>query len=475
MVKPLMGLLWLCLLMQQIGLAALPEPVLAGLKAAKLPAGALGAVVLPVDGGPARLEHQADTAFNPASTIKLLSTLAALETLGPTFQWRTAFYTDGQLDGDILRGNLYLRGSGDPKLTYERVWLLLRDLRARGVRQVSGELLLDRSYFRPDADAADGAIDEQAERAYNVAPDALLLNFKALRFDIAADAKRVSVRIDPPLAGVQAESRMKLVDGDCESWTQGWARPEIVKHADGRLAIALQGRFPRHCHGSRYLGLLEPAEFADRLVRGLWTELGGAIVGGTREAPLPSQARLLVEQYSPPLGELIRDINKLSNNTMARGVYLTLGAEYARANPAAIPLSSQQSADLALQAWLNRKGQSYPELVMDNGAGLSRIARISPRHLAGVLALGHAGPFAPEYAASLPIVGLDGTMRKRLPNSSLAGSARIKTGTLDDVKAVAGYVRDSAGRDWVVVGLINHPRAEYGQAALDALLEWAAR
>ncbi|GAB3244238.1 D-alanyl-D-alanine carboxypeptidase/D-alanyl-D-alanine-endopeptidase [Chitinimonas naiadis] len=459
----------------QLAHAALPETVSARLKAAKLPDTALGVMVLPVDGGTARLEHHADGLFNPASTLKLLSTLSALETLGPSFQWRTGLYGDGTIEGDKLKGDLYLQGSGDPKLTFERTWLLLRDLRARGIRQITGELVLDRSYFRLPPEEPAGSFDEQPERAYNVVPDALLMNFKALRFDMESDGATMSVRIEPPLAGVSADSRMKLVNTDCATWNQGWARPEIRTQADGRVSVSLQGRFPKNCRASRYLGVFDAPEFASRLTRGLWTELGGEITGKTVEGSTPPGMRRLAETISPTLAEQVRDINKLSNNTMARAVYLTLGAEYARSHPEAAALTSQQAADLAVHDWLGRHGLVFPELVMDNGAGLSRTARISPRHLAAVLLAGHRSAYAPEYAASLPIVGLDGTMRKRLTDSALAGSARIKTGTLDDVKAVAGYVRDAAGHDWIVVGILNHARAEAGQAALDALIEWVGQ
>ncbi|MDN3576346.1 D-alanyl-D-alanine carboxypeptidase/D-alanyl-D-alanine-endopeptidase [Chitinimonas viridis] len=454
--------------------AALPEMVASQLKQAKVPENAMAAVVMPLAGEGARLLHQPDTPFNPASTIKLLSTLAALETLGPSHSWHTGLYSKGGLEGDTLKGDLYLRGGGDPKLTFERLWLLLRELRARGVRRIEGDLVLDRSYFVLPPDLAASQFDEQPERAYNVGPDALLANFRAQRFDMESGADSMLVRIEPPLAGLVADSRMKLVDGDCTRWARGWARPDIERLADGRVKVTLQGSFPRHCRAGRYLSLFGTVDFTSRLLRSLWQELGGEITGTTREATTPQDARLWAEQVSPPLAEQLRDINKLSNNTMARSVYLTMGAEQARALNWPPGMDSQQAAEAALLAWLARQGLSMPGLVVDNGAGLSRTARISARQLASVLAVGQRSAFAAEYLASLPIVALDGTMRRRLAGTPLAGRARIKTGTLDGVKAVAGYVTDTAGQAWLVVGMINHPRADEAQAALDALLEWAA-
>lgn len=470
MCRYLLGGLRACLglLLAGAALAELPEPVAARLQAAKLPESALSALVMPLDGGPARLRHQAELPVNPASTIKLLTTLAALETLGPTFAWRTGFYTDGVQQGDTLHGHLYLKGGGDPRLTYERVWQLLRELRNLGLRRIDGDLVLDRSYFQLPA-SEDGDFDEQPERAYNVAPDALLMNFKALRFDMESDAHGVQVRVEPALAGIRAGSVQRVRAGDCASWSRGWARPQISSLSDGGLDVQLQGSFPPDCRASRYLGVLSAPDFASQLTRSLWAELGGEIVGSTREASVPPEARLLAEQLSAPLAEQIRDVNKLSNNTMARAILLTLGAERPQAG-----LDSQAAGQAAVHAWLASQALHFPELVLENGAGLSRSARISAEHLGQLLLAGQRSAFAPEFLASLPIVGLDGTMRRRLNNSEVAGRARIKTGTLNDVKAIAGYLRDSAGRDWIVVGLLNHPRAEAGQAALDALLEWAA-
>ncbi|MGQ5522055.1 D-alanyl-D-alanine carboxypeptidase/D-alanyl-D-alanine endopeptidase [Chitinimonas sp. PSY-7] len=456
-------------LLAPVAQAQLPASVAASLRAAKLPESALSAVVLALDGTAPRLAHGADMPVNPASTIKLLTTLSALETLGPTFTWRTGLYTDGQIEGDTLRGNLYVKGGGDPKLTYERVWLLLRELRNRGIRKVSGDLVLDRSFFTLSVDKDAVPFDEEPERAYNVAADALLMNFKALRFDMESDAESMQVRVDPPMAGVQASSRMKLIKGDCTSWSQTWTRPEVTITSDGQVRVVLTGRFPQQCRASRYLGLLGATDFASRLTRGLWAELGGNIAGQTREAVTPADATLLAEQQSPPLAEQIRDVNKLSNNTMARTIYLTLGA-----NQPLVGRDSQSAAAEAVRGWLARQGLDFPELVVDNGAGLSRTARISVRHLAQVLQAGQRSNYGAEFVASLPIVGMDGTMRNRLVGTPLVGTARIKTGTLNDVKAVAGYVRDVKGRNWVVVGILNHPRVEAGQPVLDNLLQWAA-
>lgn len=457
--------LFLIILLGTAHAAPLPPSIATALQANKIPASALSIVVQAAQSEYTRLEHQPDLAVNPASTLKLVSTLVALERMGPQFSWQTGLYSSGTVVDGTLRGDLYLKGSGDPKLTFERLWLLLRDLQAKGIHKIDGDLILDRSLFQIPTAQAD--FDEQPERAYNVAPDALLLNFNALRLDLEADAHTLKLHMEPPLFGVSLDPQMKLTDQPCANWSTGWGRPQIIRHKLGQPTLSIRGSFPKNCTASRYLAPLPTEEFSDRLIRGLWQQLGGEISGPTRAARTPEDARLLVQTSSASLAEIIRDINKQSNNSMARILYLGLGAHFAG-------LGSLANADAATQSWLAEKGLQWPELVMDNGSGLSRQARISARHLAQVLALGRASNFAPEYLSSLPIVALDGTMRKRLHGSSLAAKARVKTGSLDGVKSVAGYVKDGKGRDWLVVGILNHPRAASGGPVLDALLEWAA-
>lgn len=122
--------------------------------------------------------------------------------------------------------------------------------------------------------------------------------------------------------------------------------------------------------------------------------------------------------------------------------------------------------------WLQQQHLDFPELVLENGAGLSRIARISPHSMALLLQSAANNPFSAEFQASLPILGIDGTVKKRLRDSTAASHAHLKTGTLEGVKTVAGYVRSRSGRDWIVTFFINGPNAKYGKAAQDALIEW---
>jgi D-alanyl-D-alanine carboxypeptidase/D-alanyl-D-alanine-endopeptidase (penicillin-binding protein 4) len=401
--------------------------------------------------------------MNPASTMKLLTTLAALEVLGPNYTWRTEAYTRGTMQDGVLSGDLILRGSGDPKLTLENFWLLLADLRARGLREIRGDLVLDRSFFAvPPGDP--GRFDNEPTRPYNVEPDALLINYKSFRLQFVPDEASGRVRIipTPPLPEVEIVNQLVLGPASCEFWPD---RPQFMPEPP---RLVFTGVFPGGCgERSRNFALLDPNRYALSLFTQTWQASGGDFTGTVREAPVPPDALLIATWESPPLSELIRDINKFSNNVMARQVFLTLALKL---EPP--PVTAAAAASVARE-WLRRTGIDAPELVIENGSGLSRTERISARNLAKVLARGFAGPLMPEFVASLPIAGIDGTFRRRLNGSLAVGQAHVKSGYLDGVRAIAGYVQDRDGRWLIVVSLINHPAAASAAAFQDAVIDWA--
>jgi D-alanyl-D-alanine carboxypeptidase/D-alanyl-D-alanine-endopeptidase (penicillin-binding protein 4) len=198
----------------------------------------------------------------------------------------------------------------------------------------------------------------------------------------------------------------------------------------------------------------------------LWSEMGGAWSGRAREGAVPEGATLLHTRESAPLAEIVRDINKYSNNVMARQLFLTLAASGYEP-----PLTIDESREV-VRHWLNLKGIAAPELSIDNGAGLSRTDRVSARTLAELLESAWKSAVMPEYVASLPLAGVDGTMKKRLVGDPVAGQAHLKTGLLSDARSMAGYLLDARGRRQVVVMLMNHPNAPDADAANDALLRW---
>lgn len=444
-----------------------PPPVFKALRAASIPSSAAAAVVQEVDSRRYALSVNHRTAMNPASVMKLVTTLAGLELLGPAYRWKTEAYLDGVLREGVLEGNLVLKGYGDPKLNHEAFWMLLRALRGKGLREIRGDLVLDRSHFeRLPGDP--GRFDGDAFRPYNVLPDALLVNFKSLRFSFLAEPEGGTVRlaVEPRPPALDLVNRLKLSDGPCP---EGRAFRDLLKPTFDAVnqRATFSGQYPVTC-GEREMNvaLLDANDHVSGILRQLWTEMGGSWTGAVRDGTGSPGARLFHTHESPALAEVVRDMNKFSNNVIARQLFLTIGAE------AAEPPARADIARRAVQQWLLTKGIEAPELVLDNGSGLSRTERISAATLAGLLQAAWRSNVMPEFIASLPVAAIDGTMRRRLKNEGVAGNAHIKTGLLSDARAMAGYVRDAGGRRHSVVMLVNHPNAHQSQAALDSLLRW---
>ncbi len=447
------------------GAAALPPPVQAALERARLPPQALALWLAPAADpqAPPRLAWRAQEAMNPASVMKLVTTWAALDQLGPAYTWQTPVYLDGRLDGTRLQGNVYIQGRGDPKLVLERLWLLLRRLQAQGVQQIAGDIVLDRSAFSLPAHDP-GAFDGEPQRAYNVAPDALLVNYQALVLNFVPDSRAGLVRVsaEPPLAGLQLPASLPLAPAGtaCGDW-----RAHLQLDVGDGQRLRFAGSYPASCSERSWaLALPEPQTFAARAVQGMWQALGGQLTGQVREGRVPAGLQPVFSQASPPLAEVLRDINKYSNNVMTQQLLLTLGLERGAGG------SFEAGRAVVERSWRAALGEA-PLPVLDNGAGLSREARISAEALGRMLQRAWAAPFMPEYVASLPIVGVDGTLRRN--TSRAAGQAHLKTGSLRDVMALAGYVDGADGQRWVLVALVNHANAAAARPVLDALLEWA--
>ena len=445
---------------------ALPEPVARALAQAGIPESAIGVYVHEIGAAEPVLVIGAERALNPASSMKLVATYAGLEMLGPAYTWNTDIATDGTLTQDVLTGNLYLKGSGDPKLTLENFWLLLRGLRARGVRDIRGDLVLDRRLFAEESYDPAG-FDDQPTRPYNTGPSALLVNFKAVTLQFIPDTTTRSVRVtvEPPLPQVQVVNNLKLADGTCGDWV---GRMKIDSQGNAESArLAFSGSYVLDCgERTRSYSVLGHRQYVGALFTSLWRELGGTFSGQVRDGATPALVQTLTTAKSPSMSEIVRDVNKYSNNVMARQLFLTLGI-----NGGTIPATTA-SATAGVKQWLALKGLTVPELVLENGSGLSRIERISARNLGAVLLNAWASPVMPELMASLPVAAVDGTLRKRLKSAEVAGQAHVKTGSLSGVRSIAGYVLDAQGNRAVVVFMVNHTNAFNAQAAQDAMLGW---
>lgn len=462
---------------------SLPPEVQTALARAKVPLDAVSVLLVDAQGHAApRLNHRASVPMNPASVMKLVTTYAALDLLGPAYTWRTPVYLEGAVRDGVLYGNLYIQGQGDPKLVLERLWLLLRRVQGLGIHTIAGDVVLDRSAMDlPEADPA--SFDGEPLRPYNASPDALLINYKSVVMTFTPERGSATVRVqfDPPLAGVQMQSSVPLLPAqgavvtlppgsDCGDYR---AALKADFSDPGRIRFA--GGYPAACGEKVWpVAYADPKSYAARAVQGLWQAMGGKLSGQVRlglvPAALLAAGQPAFEVNSAPLAEVIRDINKYSNNVMAQQLYLTLGRIAA---PDAKPGPGSFAASHAVlqRWWKERMGTSEPPL-LDNGSGLSRQERISAQALGRLLQTAYQSPLMPELASSLPISGVDGTL-KRVKSRAL-GSAHLKTGSLNNVVAVAGYVHATSGKRYVLVAFINHPAANAARPAIDALVEWAA-
>jgi D-alanyl-D-alanine carboxypeptidase/D-alanyl-D-alanine-endopeptidase (penicillin-binding protein 4) len=451
----------------------LPPEVQSALNRAKIPLEAVSLLVTSVDSkAPARLSHRADASMNPASVMKLVTTYAALDLLGPAYVWRTPVWLDGPVVDGTLQGNLVIQGQGDPKLVLERLWLLLRRVQSLGVQRIEGNIVLDRRAFDvPNGDPAD--FDGEPLRPYNARPDALLLNYKALvlTFTPEPTGNTARVQFDPPMVGVSWPAQIPLSTAACSDY-----RASLKADFSNPQAIRLAGNYPSTCGEKAWpVAYSDPASYNARAIAGLWQSMGGQLTGKVVDGVTPLTPPTF-EVTSPTLAEVIRDINKFSNNVMAQQLFLTLGLpEVGPAPPnraALIGTATPESARNALKQWWQRRIHPQEGPTIDNGSGLSRQTRISAQQLSQLLQLAWASPLMPELLASLPVVGLDGTLKR-----SKAGmaSAHLKTGSLRDVIALAGVVHASSGKRYVLVAMVNHANSGAARPALDALIDWVAR
>jgi serine-type D-Ala-D-Ala carboxypeptidase/endopeptidase (penicillin-binding protein 4) len=451
----------------------LPPTVQATLARLGLPDDAFAAVALPLAHRAAAWEHRGHVAMQPGSTMKLVTSVVALDLLGPNHRGHTELRSAASLDNGRLHGDLALVGGADPELGLPQLWALLLDLRQRGVQHIEGDLLLDRSLFRPARfDQNLPPFDEAPEFPYNVIPDALFVNGNLLPFEMSAQPDG-SVRASsvPPLPGLAFTSTMTLNDKRCTDWDDDWL-PAAVTTTASATQIELRGAFPRGCTRRVALQLLDRSEMTGLMFRALWQGLGGSWAGQVREAAAPAGAQLLARREARPWGELLRPLNKTSDNAWTRLLYLQLGVPAMAANPQA---STFELAERAVQAWFQKHGIDTDGLVMDNGSGLSRSERISAWQMARLLQVAWSGKHASELVMSLPTAGVDGTMRSRLKDSPAAGWARLKTGTLRNAVGLAGYVQDPQGRPWAVALMVNHEQAGKARPVLDAFVDDFAR
>ncbi|MHB1512531.1 MAG: D-alanyl-D-alanine carboxypeptidase/D-alanyl-D-alanine-endopeptidase [Acidiferrobacter sp.] len=411
------------------------------------------------------LAYRAHTPRDPASVMKLVTALVSLYTLGPSYTWRTGAYARGPIVHGVLHGNLYLRGGGDPYLITKSFWDLLHGLRRLGIHDIEGNVVLDQHYLHAPQ-ARRGAFDGLRDRTYNVRPQALLVNFQAVEFRFLPGISQVRILPDPSPTTLRVVNRLRPVDGPCGDW-RARVHLRIAHEAWGNLAI-FQGRYPRAC-GLQHLYRVTDSDrrYVSGVFAELWREQGGVLHGGFKTGRISPGARLLYQVHSRPLADILRSVDKYSNNVMGRLLVMTLGAV-----KEGLPGTTAKGLAV-MRAWLARHDLRLPHLVLRNGVGLSRSERITAAEVGRILRYAYNGRYMPEYVSSLPIAGIDGTLRYRFLGSPVVGHLHGKTGTIDGVDTLAGYLQ-RGGRRYIVVVLENYPAAdtERGFRAEDGVIKW---
>ena len=460
---------WLLLVaVPAVALADLPPEIERVLAAHKIPATDVSVLVEEVDASEPALSHLATESRSPASVMKTITTWSALEILGPAYTWPTEVYFLGDFDGRKLAGDLALKGYGDPYLVEEELWKLLRALRRSGLTEIGGDLVLDDGFFDVSDEPDPGEFDGQPYRTYNVVPSALMVNFKAVTFQFLADPAHGRVRVvtDPVLDNLVIRNRLELVDGACGGYNDGVE----FNHAnpDTLAEVVLEGKFSRRCNGyTLSRTALQHDTYVFGLFASLWKEIGGAFKGKLRKGPVPENGTPALVWQSHPLGEVVRSINKNSNNVMTRDLVYTLGAELGGAP------GTREKGVAAIRLFLAQRGFDVSSLRMQNGAGLSRDERASAELLVDVLRAAYKSPYAPEFIASLSLGGLDGTTRGRFGHAG-ESLMHVKTGRLDHVSALAGYVHAASGKIYVLAAIMNSEDAHRGpgQEFEESVVRW---
>jgi len=460
---------WCAFFLTTLAHAELPRAVGRAFLDAGIPLNRVALIVQEVGRKQPLFAYDADRPMNPASVMKLVTTFAALELLGPDFRWKTEAFLGGPLKHGVLHGDLIVKGYGDPKITIEQWQLFIATLRQNGLERITGDLVLDRTHFKLSPhDPAE--FDHDPLRPYNVGPDALLVNFKSVRFNFAANdaGSAVEVRMEPALHEVELHATPQVSPGDCLDWRT--AVGAMFINRGSKAEVWFPGHYAASC-GERDLNvaLLDHAHYVRAMFASYFRAAGGEFAGGVREGRAPRGAAPFAVLHSPPLYEIVRDVNKLSNNVMARQMFLTL-ATVRHPPPATLANASD-----AARRWLASRKIGMPGLVLENGSGLSRHERATARGLAQLLATADASAVREEFASSLAVAAVDGTLTRRFLSGSVGGQALLKTGSLEGVRALSGYVIDADGRRWIVVAIINHVNAQRGTAALDFLVQWVYR
>ncbi|VAW82964.1 D-alanyl-D-alanine carboxypeptidase [hydrothermal vent metagenome] len=458
----------LLLLVSFSAIAAVPEGLNSILQKFKSSLNGLSIYVSRVDQRTPWITYKSDVSRNPASIMKLLTSAAALDTLGPAYTWKTEFYVNQLPKKGYLNGPIYIKGYGDPYITVERLWAMIQELRHAGIKHIHGGIVLDSQYFKRRRNSTQ-SFDGQGSRSYNVQPYALLVNFQSLRLRFTPDTENQSVEVQsyPKVSTIKIDNKIRLTNKRCGIWKHKIKIRSVVRA--NQETLILSGRYSKKCKTkTMYRATQNPANYTAGLFMSLWRQQGGTIKNSIKSRRLPRNLKLIHSAPSLTLADIIRRINKYSNNIMTRHLLLTLIAELN-----AVP-ASETKGEQIIRRWLKKQKISTNGFRLENGAGLSRKTRVSAAQLGQALKVAYQKAYMPELMSSLPISGVDGTMARRRLTKTSHGQMHLKTGLLANVRSVAGYYLNPKGHRYVVVIMHNHSMAHSrrGKRLHNYILDW---
>ncbi|MDO4643006.1 MAG: D-alanyl-D-alanine carboxypeptidase/D-alanyl-D-alanine-endopeptidase [Cardiobacteriaceae bacterium] len=406
---------------------------------------------------------------HPASVAKVLTTAAGLLRLGADYRWETRFLVDTLPDANgVVEGNLYIVGGADPFLVEEQLLLMLQGLQQAGVRHITGDIVLDDSFYHLKPEERDASsFDGKPWAAYNAVPNPLMVNFRTVKMHVAPQAgAKPRLALVPEIVNWKIDNQLQVRKGQCSG--DGFTPSAVLERDDkGYAVMHVAGTYATGC-GEQDVQLVlgEASEQFYYLFRDLWYRLGGSFDGAGKMAKTPSTAKLVYSGYSEPLAIQIQRMNQESNNVMTRQLMLTLGAQTYE-----LPGTVEKGRNAVLMT-LEAFGIHTDGMVIDNGAGLSRQTRVTAQQLASLLRNIYLSDQGETFLRSLAVAGESGTLRKRYRGEVLAGRVLGKTGTIDSVRSFAGFVRAESGRNYVVVIIGNGQSAVRSRAMQDDLFRW---
>ena len=408
-----------------------------------------------------------DKLFNPASSVKLITSMAALDLLGPNHTWTTQLLVAAPVVDGNLRGDLYLRGEGDPYLTNERLAHLVLGLKRRGIDTVAGDIVIDDSQFSVGAHDP-SSFDGRGTKPYNASAGASVVNFGSTKVVIHVTNGKAGAFLEPPSSTFEFVNQLKLRKSRCTGNWRNKIHERLSRMEDGSARLVISGSYPSGCGEKSFflLGQSDPNAHLAGAVARIFAEVGGEVQGGWRRERSPRNAKAVVGSKSQTLSEAIRGMNKFSNNFMARNIFLSLGANGGN-GPGTLEGSRK-----SVQGWFEKLNVNTDGMHVDNGSGLSRDSKLSPRQFGDAMMNFAKRPYKHELIASLAMLGKDGTARTWNKRRKSEGNAHIKTGTLANARSTVGFVHNPAG-DIVFVMMVETRGTAAARRAIQDLLDWA--